>query len=156
MDIVTYNIRWYFNDESVALYLYEEDDEYPLNVTLSTPIPGVMIQIVQASLDATSFSYNSTMTANLSALIQEGVSNISCGSRTSRSKTIDIQGMHRILIILLPPPRNSIILYGTSSSTYIVRHHLHEITSTSLYYKTINYTVPSFMLWCLYTTSYQS
>ncbi len=92
MDITAGSFRWYFNDESVALYIYEEDDEYPLNVTLSTPIPGVMIQIVQASLDATSFSYNSTMTANLSVLIQVGVSNISCGSR---SNTIDIQGIHR-------------------------------------------------------------
>ncbi len=89
------NLRWYFNVESVALYIYEEDDEYPLNVTLSTLIPGVMIQIVQASLDATSFSYNSTMTANLSVLIQEGVSNISCGNRNSRSNTIDIQGKHK-------------------------------------------------------------
>ncbi len=93
MDILAENLRWYFNNESVALYTYEEDDEYPLNVTLSTPIPGVMIQIVQASLDATSLSYNSTMTANLSVLIQGGVSNISCGSRTSRSNEIDIQGI---------------------------------------------------------------
>ncbi len=52
------------------------------NVNLSIPIPGVMIQIVQASLGATSLSYNSTMTANLSALIQEGVSNIGCGSES--------------------------------------------------------------------------
>ncbi len=102
MDITAENLRWYFNDESVALYIYEEDNEYPLNVTLSTPIPGVMIQIVQASHDATSFSYNSTMTANLSVLIQERVSNISCGSITSRSNEIDIQGMHRIVIIPLP------------------------------------------------------
>ncbi len=95
MDILSENFRWYFNDESVALYIIRmEDDEYPLNVTLSTPIPGVMIQIVQASFEATSFSYNSTMTANLSVLIQEGVSNISCGSSTSRSNEIDIQGIH--------------------------------------------------------------
>ncbi len=122
MDIlVGLNLRWYFNDESVALYAYEEDDEYPLNVTLFTPIPGVMIQIVQASFQATSFSYNSTMTANLSVLIQEGVSNISCGNRTSRSKAIDIQGKIIIdprdynLIIPLPllwPPPNP----GTSAS----------------------------------------
>ncbi len=95
------NLRWYFN-ESVALYIYEEDDEYPLNVTLSTPIPGVMIQIVQASFQATSFSYNSTMTANLSVLIQGGVSNISCGSRTKRSNEIDIQGMFIKTIIVDP------------------------------------------------------
>ena len=94
MDFIFESLRWYFNDESVALYTYEEDDEYPLNVTLSTPIPGVMIQIVQASLDATSLSYNSTMTANLSVLIQEGVSNISCGSTTRRSNAIDIRGIH--------------------------------------------------------------
>ncbi len=93
MNITAVNLRWYFNDESVALYIYEEDDKYPLNLTLYTPILGVMIQIVQASLGATSFSYNSTMTANLSVLIQGGVSNISCGSRTSRSNEIDIQGI---------------------------------------------------------------
>ncbi len=103
VDTVAENLRWYFNDESVAIYTYEEDDEYPLNVTLSTPIPGVMIQIVQASLDATSFSFNSTMTANLSVFIQEGVSNISCGSRIGRSKAIDIQGIHRIPLPLLCP-----------------------------------------------------
>ncbi len=93
MDFIFESLRWYFNDESVALYTYEEDDEYPLNVTLFTLIPGVMIQIVQASLDR-SLSYNSTMTANLSVLIQEGVSNISCGSTTRRSNAIDIRGIH--------------------------------------------------------------
>ncbi len=95
---ITEVFRWYFNDESVASYTYEEDDEYPLNVTLSTPIP-VMIQIMQASLQAGSFNFNSTMTANLSVLIQEGVSNISCGSRLSRSSinnllTYSQGGMH--------------------------------------------------------------
>ena len=99
MDIIAENFIWYFNDETVAVYMYEEDDEFPLNVTLSTPMPGVMIQIVQASHDATSFNSNSTMTANLSVLIRGGVNNISCGSRLSRSNTIiinspPIQGMH--------------------------------------------------------------
>ena len=49
---------------NLLLYIHyeeESDDEYPLNVNLSIPIPGVMIQIVQASLGATSLSYNSTM-----------------------------------------------------------------------------------------------
>ena len=98
MDITAENLRSYFNDVSVALYTYVEDDEYPLNVTLSTPIPGVMIQIVQASVDATSFSYNSTMTANLSVLVQEGVRNISCGSTTNK---IDIQGIIIVVTTLI-------------------------------------------------------
>ncbi len=41
------------------------------------------------------------MIANLSVFIQEEVSNISCGSRTSRSKAIDIQGIYiRIIIVV--------------------------------------------------------
>ncbi len=113
VDITAVNLRWYFNDESVALYTYEEDDEYPLNVTLSTPIPGVMIQIVQASVDATSVSYNSTMTANLSALIQEGVSNISCGSITSRSNEINIQGMY---------------IYKNKDPPFYIYYHIHYLS----------------------------
>ena len=92
MDVLAENIRWYFNDESVALYTYEENDLYPLDVTLSTPIPGVMIQIVQASLDGILFDFNSNLTANLSVLIQEGVNNISCGSILRRSDAILTRG----------------------------------------------------------------
>ncbi len=92
MDVLAENIRWYFNDESVALYTYEENDDYPLDVTLSRPIPGVTIQIVQASLDVTLFDFNSNLTANLSVLIQEGVNNISCGSILRRSDAILTRG----------------------------------------------------------------
>ena len=93
LDILAENLIWYFNDESIALYTYEEDDEYPLNVTLSTPIPGVMIQIVQASHDATSFSYNSTMTVNLSVLTHGGVNTFRCGSTLTRSASITINNI---------------------------------------------------------------
>ncbi len=104
MDVLAENIRWYFNDESVALYTYEENDDYPLDVTLSRPIPGVMIQIVQASVNGTLFDFNSNLTANLSVLIQEGVNNISCGSILTRSDAIITRGntvVNRVKVSLL-------------------------------------------------------
>ncbi len=87
MNFASEVIRWYFSSsESFAAYAYEEDDEY-----LYTPIPSVMIQIVQASFNTPTYNYYSIMTANLSVLIQEGVNNITCGSRVIRSSAINTQ-----------------------------------------------------------------
>ncbi len=92
MELDSEVLRWYFNDdESFAVYTYEDTDDYPLNVTLSQLIPDVMIQILQASFNTPTYNFYSIMTANLSALIQEGVNNITCGSRVIRSSAINTQ-----------------------------------------------------------------
>ena len=87
VDLPTNVLRWFVNDDLFASYDVIPSDVYPLTVELTNTtyndlVGGVDVQILAASLneDDQSFaSFLSTMTANISALQDVGVTNVSCG-----------------------------------------------------------------------------
>ena len=97
VDLPSTTLRWFINDDIIAAYPYDPDNQFPYNETLaSSPWTDVvMIQIVEASYSDSSrdrANFYSTLTANLSALVMLGGNSISCGSIGTRSTTgIDFQ-----------------------------------------------------------------
>ena len=80
-------LRWFVSDDLFATYDVIPSDLYPLtvepvNATYNALVGGVNVQILAASLneDNQDFaSFLSTMTVNISALQDAGVTNVSCG-----------------------------------------------------------------------------
>ena len=104
------DLRWFVGDERLT-HTFELSDVYPLQVQVPSDLTGVMmVQITVASLNETSGTTNflSIMSVNVSALMNAGVTEISCGSLFSRSNQVTL---HRIILpsppancSLLPPP----------------------------------------------------
>ena len=98
-------LRWFFNNEQFAQYPLTPGDTYPMviqptNTTLSGLVGDVAIQILEATNrednpDVASFL--STMTVNISALKEAGVTEVSCGrfdimTRTYANVTFNSSG----------------------------------------------------------------
>ena len=93
MDLSSTVLRWFLNDDLFAIYpLLSHMYPYrvhPENMTFSTLLGGVDIQILSASLnennrDSANFLSNMTV-YNISALKSAGISSISCGSLGRRT-----------------------------------------------------------------------
>ena len=89
------SLRWYFDDDLFAVYNLDENDQYPLvlnprNVTYSTLVGGVDIQILEATPNennANIVRYRSSLIfSNISQLQVAGISEISCGPRSEEER----------------------------------------------------------------------
>ena len=101
------DLRWLFDEEQNIFYLFNPSDVYPLQVQIPLDLTGVMmVQITDASLNETSLTANflSIMSVNVSALMNAGVTEISCGSLFSRSN-------HVTLRKTTPPPPPTMQLF---------------------------------------------
>ena len=85
-------LRWYINDQSIAVYAFESSHSYPFTVPLSNEgfdfSDSVNIQIIIANLNMDNMdraNFNSIMMVNISSLLEAEVANISCGSLAFRS-----------------------------------------------------------------------
>ena len=102
------NLRWFFDEEQNIFYLFDPSDVYPLQLQVPSDLAGVMmVQITDATLNETSVTVNflSVMSVNVSALMNAGVTEISCGNLFSRSNQVTL---HRTS--LPPPPTNCSLL----------------------------------------------
>ena len=97
------SLRWFVGEESLA-YSFEPSDVYPLQLPVPSDLTGVMmVQITAASLNETSVTANflSVTSVNVSALMNAGVTEISCGNLFSRSNRVTL---HRPRTTPPPPP----------------------------------------------------
>ncbi len=85
-------LRWFYDADQFADYAINLADSYPLaveaeNATYNAVVGGVDIQILAATHDSDQnmASYLSTMTVNVSALQEAGLSKVACGSFTVMS-----------------------------------------------------------------------
>ena len=94
-DLPGATLRWFLNDVLFAVYSFIPQNQYPIpitpeNTTYNALASAVDIQILAASpnednLDHASFL--STMTVNISALQGAGVRNVSCGRRSTLTRS---------------------------------------------------------------------
>ena len=94
MDIPSTTLRWFINDDIIASYPYDPSHQFPYDDNIASPPwrDVVMIQIVNASFSNNSRdrgNFQSTLTANLSAVRELGGENITCGSTGTKSNTIE-------------------------------------------------------------------
>ena len=89
-------LNWYFNDDRFARYPFDPDfpSQYPLtlepeNATFNSLVGGVQIQITASGIENNA-SFLSTMTVNISALQEAGVSTLSCGSSLFNRRIINM------------------------------------------------------------------
>ena len=88
-------LRWFVNDDLFASYDLIPSDMYPLtvepvNATYNALVGGADVQILAASLNEENqnfASFLSTMTVNISALQDAGVSHVSCGRISRLTRT---------------------------------------------------------------------
>ena len=86
-------LRWFVGEESLT-YPYKQSDVYPLQLQAPSDLTGVvMVQITDASLNGTSGTANflSILSVNVSALMNAGVTEISCGGLFSRSNRVTLR-----------------------------------------------------------------
>ena len=101
------DLRWFVGEESVT-YSFEISDVYPLQLQVPSDLTGVvMVQITDVSLNGTSGTANflSIMSVNVSALMNAGVTEISCGNLFSRSNEVPLRRTTPP-----PPPANCSLL----------------------------------------------
>ena len=91
-DLPSTNLRWFLNDDLFAIYTTGQSDSIinPENITYSTLVGGVNIQILRANPnendpDIVSFR-SSIMFNNISKLQVAGISEISCGLRSEEGR----------------------------------------------------------------------
>ena len=82
------SLKWYFNEHEKASYVYSDLATFPQAIELLTPIPGMSIQIINATYGSTRDNMNaeSLLTANIS--VQPLRQSIQCGSNTVISEAI--------------------------------------------------------------------
>ena len=89
-------LRWFIDNNEFATSPFVPSNSYPLsveptNATYNALVGGVNVQILAASLNVDNrdmASFLSTMTVNISALSEAGVSSISCGSFETSSRVM--------------------------------------------------------------------
>ena len=91
VDIPGSVLRWFFDEDDAITYLFRPDDQYPLQLSVPSRLSGVMmVQIMNAFRNGSTFHFISIMSANVSALVNAGVTEISCGDFVSRSNHVPI------------------------------------------------------------------
>ena len=111
------DLRWFFNEERNIFYVFDSSDVYPLQVQVPSYLTGVMmVQITDASLNETSRTVNflSIMSVNVSALMNAGVTEISCGSLFLRSNHFTLPKTTPP-----PPPANCSLVPSSSGGAHI-------------------------------------
>ncbi len=92
--VVSDTLRWFFNGDTFALYSILPNAEYPFQVrpldgTPYAQFDGVDMQILAASPTEENNFYtilSSMMIDNISALLEEEVSTVGCGSLVQRQR----------------------------------------------------------------------
>lgn len=81
-------LTWFINEQAFDKYSFVSTDMYPLNLTHDDQFGGVHIEILEASqaFNTDMASFLSTMKVNISSMIVEGVTSVSCGSFSVRSR----------------------------------------------------------------------
>lgn len=105
MDLQDNTLRWFFDDATLDTYSYFSDDLYPLTVnarnqTANDIVGGVNITIISADPSErlpSAFSFNSTLTVNITALQRVGVSIVECGSVTAQRSRILLMKINGLL-----------------------------------------------------------
>ena len=91
VDIPGSVLRWFFDEDDAITYLFRPDDQYPLQLSAPSCLSGVMmVQIMNAFRNGSTFHFISIMSANVSALVNAGVTEISCGDFFPRSNHVPI------------------------------------------------------------------
>ncbi len=85
------SLRWYFDDGSIAIYVYSSANTFPNNIYTDS---GVTIDVIDANPESSQsdiFNGTSVLSATTSALSMLNVDSIRCGTNAIRSETIDLR-----------------------------------------------------------------
>ncbi len=87
VDLASISLQWFFNDLQFAFYSIRLTDEYPVTVepqggnfiALASEVNITILVAKPNENNANMATFLSTMTVNISALREAGVSTVSCG-----------------------------------------------------------------------------
>lgn len=98
------SLRWVLDDDIIAVYLFGTTVHFPYTVALTTPMQGVVVEVVTATI-ARSIDFLSTLTASWDALLQLQGQSLTCGGLFSRSNSIridfQVRGIHEFCSVCL-------------------------------------------------------
>ena len=105
--------RWFFGEERNIFYFFNPSDIYPFQLPVPSDLTDIiMVQITEASLNGTGANFVSIMNVNVSALRNNGVTEISCGDINSRSNQVPLSETTSP-----PPPANCSLLPSPGGAT---------------------------------------